>query len=330
MKICIVGAGAIGGLLAVPLHHAGNDVTVIARGPHLETIRDQGLTVQRQDGTRLHAAVCATGDFASAGKQELVLLAVKAHQLGAVATQVSLLFDPGTCVVTLQNGIPFWSFHRHGGEHEGLALQSVDPGGAIARAIDPARVVHSVVYPAAEVIAPGLIRHEGGDRFPVGEPDNQDTERVQVVSRLLTAAGFQAPVLTDTRGEVWLKLLGNVCFNPISALSQATVIEFLEYPLTRALVQRMMEEAQAVAAALGVRVRLPIERRIAGAEKLGNHKMSMLQDIEAERPLEIDALVGAVIEIGRLTGVRTPSIEALYATTKLLERHVQAGRPPAA
>lgn len=326
MRICVVGAGAIGGLLAAQLAEAGHDITVIARGAHLQAMQENGLKLLYQDGRALQAQVRATGSIAEAGRHELVLLALKAHQLGAVADQLPLLFEASTPVVTLQNGIPFWYFQRHGGPHEGRILESVDPGGRISKHIDPGRIIHSVVYPAAEVAAPGVIHHHHGDRFPVGELDNTESARVSEISSLLAGAKFHAPVLHDTRGEVWLKLLGNVSFNPLSALTHASIIAFLSFPLSRALVQRMMEEASAVAQALGIQIRLPIERRIAGAEKLGEHKMSMLQDVEAGRELETDALVGAVAEIARIVNVPTPSVDALHAAVKLLEHMMRRHR----
>jgi 2-dehydropantoate 2-reductase len=319
MKICVVGAGAIGGYLAVELAAAGQDVTVIARGPHLEATRRHGLRLVYQSGLERAARPFATDSFRDAGRHDLVIVALKAHQIPAVAADVGRLFHERTSVLTLQNGIPWWYFHGAGGRFQGHVLQTVDPGGVIAGHIDPRRVMHSVAYPAAEVAAPGVIRHHEGNRFPVGELDDRITERVQELSGLLVAAGFKAPVLTDTRGEVWLKLLGNATFNPVSALTHAGVGDMCRYPLTRELIADGMREAQSVAEALGVRIRLPIERRIAGAEKLGAHKMSMLQDVEAGRELEIGALVGAVVELGELTGVATPSLKALYACTKLLD-----------
>jgi 2-dehydropantoate 2-reductase len=328
MKICVVGAGAIGGYLAVELATAGHDMTVLARGSHLDAIRKHGLRLVYQDGAERTARLSGTSSFAAAGQHDLVIVALKAHQIPAVAAEIPRLFHDLTTVLTLQNGIPWWYFHGAGGRYEGHALQTVDPGGAIARHIESKRVIHGVVYPAAEVTAPGVIHHHEGNRFPVGELDNRMTERVQKVSQLLIDAGFKAPVLTDTRGEVWLKLLGNVTFNPISALAHATVIDMCQYPPTRNLIKDMMLEAQAVAEALGVNIRLPIERRIAGAEKLGQHKMSMLQDVEAGRELEVDALVGAVAELGELTGVPTPSIKALYACVKLLDKTTQGAGVP--
>ncbi|HUW37938.1 MAG TPA: 2-dehydropantoate 2-reductase [Rhodocyclaceae bacterium] len=318
MKICVVGAGAIGGYLAVELAASGHQVTVIARGEHLAAIRERGLSLIFRDGGEHSARPFATDSFEQAGRHDLVILGLKAHQLAAVAADIPRLFEESTVVLTLQNGVPWWYFQRSGGRFDGHVLQSVDRDGVISRHIDAARVVHGVVYPATEVVAPGIIHHHEGNRLPLGELDNRTTDRVRSLAAVFTAAGFKSPVLSDTRGEVWLKLLGNVSLNPISALAHATVIDICRYPLTRELLENTMGEAKAVAESLGVAIRLPIERRIAGAETLGRHKMSMLQDVEAGRALEIDALVGAVAELGELTGVPTPCVKALYACVKLL------------
>lgn len=279
MRICIVGAGAIGGYLAVQLATSGHEVAVIARGAHLAAIRQRGLSLVFQDGSERSARLFASSNFEEVGRHDLVILGLKAHQLSPVAAELPKLFEDATIVLTLQNGLPWWYFHRSGGRFDGHVVQSIDPGGFISRHIDAKRVIHSVVYPAAEVVSPGVIHHHDGNRFPLGELDNQLTDRIRDLSQVLTLAGFKAPVLTDTRGEVWLKLLGNVTFNPISALTHATMVDMCRYPLTRELIEGMMLEAKAVAESLGVKIRLPIERRIAGAETLGKHKMSMLQDV---------------------------------------------------
>jgi 2-dehydropantoate 2-reductase len=326
MKICVVGVGAIGGYLAVRLAASGHAITVIARGAHLSAIRARGLTLVRRDDSTETARVRATDRFDEAGHQDLVILGVKAHQIAPIAEAIPLLFHDTTTLLTLQNGIPWWYFHREGGEFEGHKLRSVDPGEAISRHVDADRIIHSVVYPAAELVEPGVIHHHEGDRFPLGEPSNQLTQRVQLVSQALTDAGLRAPVLTDLRGEIWLKLIGNVALNPISALTHAGVAAVCRYALTRELMKILMTEAKSVAERLGVTLRLPIERRIEGAEKLGAHKMSTLQDLEAGRELEIDAMLGAVAELGDMTGVPTPSIKSLYACTKLLEKsYLDAG-----
>lgn len=332
MRIAIVGAGAVGGYVGVRLALAGERVTFIARGANLDAIRSRGIRLIMSDGSELVARdVHATSDYSAAGLQDVVILAVKAQQVEVVANEVPRLFGPETCVVTMQNGIPYWYFHRHGGPFEGRRVAAVDPGGACLRAIPPSRVIGCVVYPASVLAAPGVVRHIEGDRFPVGELDGSASGRVQQVSRSLTAGGFQAPVLDDVRAEIWLKLWGNLTFNPISALSRATLADICQFPPTRQLAAAMMAEAQAVAQKLGITFRVPIERRIAGAERVGRHKTSMLQDLEAGRVMETDALLGSVLELAHLTEVPTPTLEAVYALLKLLGRPLEAGgRDPAA
>ncbi|HEX4763540.1 MAG TPA: 2-dehydropantoate 2-reductase [Usitatibacter sp.] len=320
MRICVVGAGAIGGFAGAGLALGGHDVTFIARGANRDAINAQGLKITYDDGRQAIAKARATDDFAQAGRFDAVLLAVKAHQLGEVADRVESLCGPETLVLPLQNGIPFWYFHRHGGPHEGRAVESVDPGGRIARAIDPKRVIGTVVFVAAERTGPGEIRHRGYDRFPMGELDGQKTARLERLSQAFVSAGLQAPILDDVRAEVWLKLWGNVSFNPISALTGATMVDMCTDPHGRALVVRMMEETRAIAGKLGITFRLPIDKRIEGAARVGRHKTSMLQDREAGRPLELDALVGSVVELGELVGVPTPTIRAMYEAAKLLDR----------
>jgi 2-dehydropantoate 2-reductase len=321
MKIAIIGAGAIGGYLGVRLALAGEELTFIVRGANLEAIRANGMKLVTADG-REHLArnVKATNDYAAAGAQDIVILAMKAHQLEAVAEDLPLLFGPHTVVVTMQNGIPFWYFHKHGGELAGSVVRSVDPDGLLAAKIPCERIIGCVVYPASELIAPGVVRHVEGDRFPLGELDGTVSARVTRVSECLVKAGFKAPVLDDIRAEIWLKLWGNLTFNPISALSRSTLADICQYSPTRELAAAMMGEAQAIAHKLGISFRIGLEKRIAGAEKIGRHKTSMLQDVEAGRTPEIDALVGSVLELGRLTGTHTPHIDAVYAVTKLLAR----------
>jgi 2-dehydropantoate 2-reductase len=263
---------------------------------------------------------------AEAGAQDTVLLTVKAHQVAAIAPELRHLCHADTAIVTMQNGIPWWYFHRHGGQYEGTAVRSADPDGSIGRHIDPARIIGSVVYPAANLIAPGVVQVVEGNRFTLGELDGSTSARVQAISGSLTKAGFKAPVIADIRSEIWLKLWGNLSFNPISALTHATLVDICRFPLTRDLAAQMMREAEAIANKLGVTFRVSIERRIAGAEKVGAHKTSMLQDVEAGRDPEVDALVGAVIELGRLTGTPTPHIDAVYALVKLLGRTMQEER----
>ncbi len=324
MKLAIIGAGAIGGYVGAKLALAGNDVTFIVRGANLDAIRRHGIKLVMHDGTEhVATAVRATNDYAEAGAQDAVILAMKAHQVEAVADDVPKLFGPDTAVVTMQNGIPFWYFHEHGGALAGTRLHSVDPNGRIGDAISAQRVIGCVVYPAAELVAPGVVKHVEGDRFPLGELDGSTSERVQRISACFEHAGFKAPVLDNIRAEIWLKLWGNLTFNPISALSHSTLVDICRYPPTRELAAAMMREAQAVAHQLGIEFRVTIEKRIAGAERVGKHKTSMLQDIEAGRAPEIDALVGAVVELGRLTGTPTPHIDAVYALVKLLARTME-------
>ena len=321
MKIAIIGAGAIGGYVGVKLALAGEDVTFIVRGKNLEVIRRDGMKLVMHDGSE-HIArdVKATNDYAEAGVQDIVVLAMKAHQVEAVANDVPKLLGPHTVVVTMQNGIPFWYFHGHGGALAGTAVKSVDPSGLIAQMIPASQVIGCVVYPASELTAPGVVRHIEGDRFPVGELDGSTSERVTRVSQCFTNAGFKAPVLDNIRSEIWLKLWGNLTFNPISSLSHSTLVDICQFPLTRELAASMMREAQAVANKLGIEFRVSLDKRIAGAEKVGKHKTSMLQDIEAGRAPEIDALVGSVVELGRLTDTPTPHIDTVYALVKLLAK----------
>jgi 2-dehydropantoate 2-reductase len=323
MKIAVIGAGAIGGYVGVQLALAGDDVTFIVRGANLDAIRSRGMRLIMKDGSeRVAKGVKATNDYAEAGKHDVVILAMKANQVEAVAEQVAKLFAPHTVVVTMQNGIPFWYFHEHGGPLAGSIVHSVDPTGVIAKNISPQRVIGCVVYPASELIAPGVVRHIEGDRFPVGELDGTTSARVTEVSECFSRAGFKAPILDDIRAEIWLKLWGNLTFNPISALTRSTLVDICQYPGTRGLAAAMMTEAQTIAHKLGVTFRVDLEKRIAGAEKVGKHKTSMLQDVEAGRQPELDALVGSVVELGRLTQTPTPTIDAVYALTHLLARSI--------
>jgi 2-dehydropantoate 2-reductase len=245
---------------------------------------------------------------------------MKAHQVEAVADDVRRLLVPHTTIVTMQNGIPFWYFHEHGGALAGTQVRSVDPNGHLSARIPAEKVLGCVVYPASELVAPGVVQHIEGDRFPLGELDGSISERVNRVSQCFTNAGFKAPVLDNIRAEIWLKLWGNLTFNPISSLAHSTLVDICQFPLTRDLAAAMMTEAQTVANKLGITFRVPLEKRIAGAEKVGKHKTSMLQDIEAGRMPEIDALVGSVVELGRLTATPTPHIDTVYALVKLLAK----------
>jgi 2-dehydropantoate 2-reductase len=324
MKICVVGAGSIGGMLGAGLALAGADVTLIARGPHLEAIRANGLKLVGHDGAdRVARNVKATSSMAEAGVQDVVILGMKAQQLPPVAADLRVMFGPDTVVVPTQNGVPFWYFQKHGGELDGRTVEAVDPGGVCVRNIEKERIVGCVVYPAAKIAAPGVIHVIEGNRFPIGELDGSESERVRRISDAFVRAGYKSPILPNIRAEMWLKLWGNLTFNPISALTHSTLVDICQYPLSRDLAAKMMAEAQTIANKLGIEFRVPLEKRIAGAEKVGKHKTSMLQDVEAGRVLEVDALVGAVVELGRMTDTPTPHIDAVYALTKLLDRTMQ-------
>jgi 2-dehydropantoate 2-reductase len=321
MKVCVIGAGSIGGYVGVKLALAGEDVTLVARGANLQAIRSRGMRLIMHDGQELVASnVKATSSLAEAGPQDVVILGMKAHQVEAVVPDLHHLLHADTVIIPMQNGIPFWYFQRHGGEYEGRRVETVDPRGQIMEGIDPKRIVGCVVYPACELAGPGIVRHIEGDRFPLGELDGSTTERVTRLSEMFVKAGLKAPVLDNVRAEIWLKLWGNLTFNPISALSHSTLVDICQYPLSRELAAAMMTEAQEIANRLGITFRVTLEKRIAGAEKVGKHKTSMLQDVEAGREPEVDALVGSVIELGRMVGVPTPHINTVFALVKLLGR----------
>lgn len=323
MKICIIGAGAIGGYLAVRLARAGETVTVIARGKNLAAIREQGLSLETAAGERETVQpALATDDFAAAGPQDLVIVAVKAQSLAGVAPFLQALYHDETMVLPAQNGIPWWYFQCHGGPYDGRRITAVDPEGIIEANIPVQRVIGCVVYPAAELVAPAQIRHLEGNRFTLGEPDGSKSERIQRVAQAFAGAGLKAPVRPRIRSEIWIKLWGNLAFNPVSALTRATLGGIVEHEPARALVRTMMLEAQTIAEALGVEFGISVDRRIAGVEGIGAHKTSTLQDIEAGRATEIDALLGAVAELGRLTDTPCPHIDAVYACAKLLEHNV--------
>ncbi len=326
MRVCIVGAGAIGCFVGARLARAGTDVTLVARGAHLRALQAAGLTLVERDGTRGTQHLHAVGDAAQAGPQDVVILAAKAHQVGPLVDAAMALLEPDGVLVTMQNGIPWWYFQGRASPFAGRPVESVDPEGAIAAAVPPERILGCVVYPACELVEPGVVRHVEGDRFPVGELDGSISPRAERVSRLFESAGLRAPILTDVRSEIWLKLWGNLCFNPISALTRATLADICAEPRTRALAVAMMTEAQAVARKLGITFRVALERRVDGAAKVGHHRTSMLQDLEGARPTELDALLGSVIELARITHTPVPNLEAVYACTALLERSVRAPR----
>lgn len=312
MKIAIYGAGAIGGLLGYHLAGAGAEVTLIARGPHLAAMREKGLTLIDGDA-RNSRPVKAVQDPAEAGPQDYVLITLKASSVGAIAEPMQPLLGPDTCVVTAQNGIPWWYFHAHGGAHDGRRLETVDPGGRLWDLIPPERCLGCVVYPAAEIESPGVIRHVYGNRFMLGEPDGSKSERALALSKALAAAKFKAPVRPRIRDDIWLKLWGNLSFNPLSALTVATLEQMAADPGVRKIVAAMMAEAQAVGEALGVRFSVDIDTRIGWAADVGAHKTSMLQDLELGRAMEIDALVSVVAELGDIAGLDTPMVDAILA-----------------
>ncbi|HWO91214.1 MAG TPA: 2-dehydropantoate 2-reductase [Methylomirabilota bacterium] len=318
MKVGIVGAGAIGGFLGARLARAGVDVTLVAPGPHLKAMRESGLRVI-DGGAEWTVRVNATDDFAAMRGAGAVFVTLKAHSLPPVAERLAAGLGPDAVVVSAQNGIPWWYFQRHGGELEGIHLASVDPGGVVANAIDPRRVIGCVVYPATSLVSPGVIRHVEGERFSLGELDGSQTARILELSHVLVGAGLKAPVQQRIRAELWLKLLGNAVFNPLSALTRASLGAIAQSPLVAEVVRSAMEEADAVARRLGIEVPVSIDQRIKGAARVGDHKTSMLQDLEAGRPMEIDAITGSVVELGDRLGVPVPHLRTLYSAVKLLQ-----------
>jgi 2-dehydropantoate 2-reductase len=313
MKICIYGAGAIGGYLGVQLAQAGADVSLVARGAHLAAMKANGLKLLIGEEERVIHPRC-TDNPAELGPQDVVIICLKAHSITGVLEQMKPLLGSHTRVVTAVNGIPYWYFYKHGGnEYEGSTLETIDPGGRQWKELGPERAIGCVVYPATEIEAPGVIRHVYGDRFPLGEPSGEKTADVENLSAMFTKAGLQAPVLDRVRDEIWLKLWGNVSFNPISALTHATLDVLCSDPGTKAVTRAMMVEAQQIAETFGVKFRVDVDRRIEGGRKVGAHKTSMLQDLERGRPMEIDPLVTVVQEMGRMTKIPTPVIDTVLA-----------------
>jgi len=322
VRLVVVGAGATGGFLGAFLARAGHDVTLVARGAHLEAMRRRGLVVRTAEGEFTARPDC-TDDLAAAGDAEVAFLAVKAPAVGPLAPLLSRSLGPGTALVTLQNGIPWWYFQRHGGPLEGTRLETVDPDGVIERHLDARHVVGAVVYAATSIVEPGVIEHLEGTRFTIGEPDGSKSERCQAISAALAKSGLKCPVRTDIRKEIWLKLIGNAVLNPLSALTRASLSAIGGDPGARALALEAMREAVRVAGAVGVEIDLSVEQRLEGAARVGEHRTSMLQDVESGRPLEADALVGAVVEIGRLVGMELPRLEMLYTCVQLLDRSLR-------
>jgi len=325
MKFLIAGAGAIGAYMGACMARAGQDVTLFARGPHLRAMQEHGVRVKSVDGDfEAHPKIAE--NLERVGPVDVVFLGVKAHGLTQLAPQLKPVLGPDTAVVGTQNGIPWWFFQGWGGEHQGMHLERVDPGGTIAAAIEPRRVLGSIVYFATDIVEPGVVRHTEGNRISLGEPDGTRSDRSRQIAEALIAAGLRCPVTTRIRQEIWVKILGNVAFNPISALTGATLVKMARDPDVNALVRRIMEETAAVGAKLGLEVPITIDQRIAGAEKVGEHKTSMLQDLEAGRPIELEAVVGAVVELGERLNVPMPHTRAVYACTKLLAQTRAATR----
>lgn len=317
MRFAVVGAGAIGAFAGALLSRAGEDVWLIARGAHLGAMQEHGVRVRGEIG-EFNARPACTDDPAKVGTVDVVLMTLKAHSLTDMAPRLAPLLGPDTCVVSAQNGIPWWYFYFHGDRWEGTHLETVDPGGVIGRSIEPRRVVGSVIYCATALSAPGVIEHIEGNRFAIGEPDRSKSERCQSIAEAFIRAGIRCPIRSDIRRDIWVKLMGNVAFNPISALSRATLFEIVQSPQTRDLSREIMLEVETVANALGIETGISAEQRLAGAEKVGHHKTSMLQDVEAGRPLELEPIVGAVVELGEKLGLPLPSTRSVYACAKLL------------
>ena len=325
MRFAIAGAGAIGAYLGARLWQAGEDVTLFARGPHLRAIQQHGVRVRSAEGD-FEASPAVAADLETIGPVDVVFLGVKAHSLPDLAPRLKPLLGPETAVVSTQNGIPWWYFQGVGGEWDGLRLERVDPGGVISAAIEDRRVVGSIVYFSTAIIEPGVIEHIEGNRITVGEPDGTRSERCRRIAETLIAAGLRCPVTARIRHEIWVKILGNLAFNPISALTGATLAEMARDPEVSCLVRSIMAEAEAVAGRLGIELPVSIEQRMAGAEKVGHHKTSMLQDLEAGRPMELEAIVGSVIELGERLGIPMVHTRAVYACTNLLARKAAESR----
>jgi len=319
MKVCIFGAGAIGGYMGVKLAKAGADVSLVARGPHLAAMQEKGLTLI-EEGETITVPVTASDDPAALGVQDYVIVTLKAHSVPPVVSKMAPLIGPNTTIVSGVNGVPWWYFHKLEGAHEGTRLDSVDPGNVQWDGFGPDRVLGCVVYPAAEVIEPGVIKHIEGNRFSLGEPDGSKSDRAQALSKILANAGLKAPVRPKLRDEIWVKLWGNLSFNPISALTHATLDVLCTDEGTRAVARNMMVEAQEIAERLGVKFPIDVDRRIAGGAAVGAHRTSMLQDLDQGRPMEIDALVASVQELGRVTGVPTPTIDTVLGLIRLRAR----------
>ena len=319
MKFLIAGAGAIGAYIGARMAQAGFDVTLFARGPHLGAMQEHGVRIKSSEGDFVARPTIASS-LQEVGPVDVVFLGVKAHGLPQLAPHLGPVLGPDTTVVSTQNGIPWWYFQGFGGEWEGLRLERVDPGGVISSAIEAKRVVGSIIYFATEIAAPGVIHHTEGNRITLGEPDGTRSDRIRVLAESLIASGFRCPVTTRIRQEIWVKVLGNASFNPVSALTRATLVQIARDPGTSSVIRSIMQEVEAVSRKLGMELPVSIDQRIAGAEKVGEHKTSMLQDLEAGRPMELEALVGAVVELGERVGLAMIATRTVYHCTKLLSQ----------
>jgi 2-dehydropantoate 2-reductase len=328
MKFLIAGAGAIGAYVGARMARAGFDVTLFARGPHLRAMQEHGVQVKSSDGDFV-ARPRIAGSLEEVGAVDVVFLAVKAHSLPQLAHQLKSVLGPETAVVSMQNGIPWWYFQGFGGEWDGLRLERVDPGGVIASAIEARRVIGSIVYLATEITSPGVVQHIEGNRISLGEPDGSRSERIRQIAEVLIASGLRSPIATRLRHEIWVKVLGNASLNPVSALTRATIVQMVKDPGVCSVIRSIMEEVEAVSNKLGMELPISIDQRIAGAEKVGEHKTSMLQDLEAGRPIELEALVGAVVELGERVGLPMTITKTVYNCTKLLAQRNVALQPAA-
>lgn len=322
MRFAVIGAGAIGAYVGAALSRGGAEVTLVARGAHLRAMQERGVKVLSERGN-FHAHPQATDDCSTIGTVDCLIIALKAHQIVGMLDAIAPCIGRHTQVLAMQNGIPWWYFQNHGGELEGLTLERVDPGGLLARTFDPANVIGCAVYSSTEIVEPGVIKHVEGTRYSLGTPSGEITEAINDVSAAFVSGGLKAPVEANLRRDVWIKLLGNVCLNPISALTRATLVDMATHDLVEPLLREMMTESLAIATGLGITLDISIDKRIDGARRVGAHKTSTLQDIEAHRPLEIDCIVGAVVEIGDRLGIPVPATRHVYAMTKLLDESTQ-------
>jgi 2-dehydropantoate 2-reductase len=319
MKFLIAGAGAIGAYIGARMAQAGFDVTLFARGPHRGAMQEHGVRIKSSEGDFVARPTIASS-LEEVGPVDVVFLGVKAHGLPQLAPHLGPVLGPDTTLVSTQNGIPWWYFQGFGGQWEGLRLERVDPGGVISSAIETKRVVGSIIYFATEIAAPGVIHHTEGNRITLGEPDGTRSDRIRMLAESLIASGFRCPISTRIRQEIWVKVLGNASFNPVSALTRATLVQIARDPGTSSVIRSIMQEVEAVSHKLGMELPVSIDQRIAGAEKVGEHKTSMLQDLEAGRPMELEALVGAVVELGERVGLAMTSTRTVYHCTKLLSQ----------